>query len=101
MSETATAAPKFIAADTYSGRWTVTRKDATQLGCRTAGWLAEQIGEGNTAVVWEFFGHTRTERLLFGRTRFVAVGGQLYGYDSDGALKIIHPADRNVRFLSA
>lgn len=90
----------WIERDTYKGRWMITRATDENLGRRTAGWLAEYIGEGNTAAIWEYSGRTRANRLLFCRTRFVARDGQLHGYDSDGACKIIHPADRMVEFLS-
>lgn len=87
-----------IARDTYKGRHTVTRRDASGHGNRTAGWLAAHIGDGNTAVLWLYSGHTADGRLLYVRTRFVARGGQLYGYDSSGVCKVIHPAHRVVGF---
>jgi len=92
---------QYISRDDYKGKWYAYRANADKLGCRTAGWLAENIGEGNTAIVWEYAGKTDSEKLVFVRTRFVARNGQLVGFDSDGVCKIIHPADRNVRFLSA
>ncbi|ASR85786.1 hypothetical protein SEA_EDUGATOR_89 [Mycobacterium phage Edugator] len=86
--------------DTHTGRWMVTRKDGSQLGRCTAAWLAAHIGEGNTGVLWEYSGRTYDGRLLFVRTRFVSRGGKLVGYDADGVCKVVHPADRHVRFLS-
>ncbi|ASR85978.1 hypothetical protein SEA_PEANAM_96 [Mycobacterium phage Peanam] len=90
-----------IAADTYTGRWMVTHKTDARLGRRTAGWLAEHIGEGNVAVIWEYVGRTASDRLLFARTRFTPRGGALVGFDSDGVCKIVHPADRMVGFIMA
>ncbi len=91
----------YIAPDTYTGRWTTTRPAGYLRGNRTAGWLANHIGEGNTAVVWNYSGHTRDGRQLFNRTRFVTRGSRLHGYDSNGRLVIIHSADRTVGFISA
>lgn len=93
--------PDYITPDTYKGRWQVTHRTDAHLGRRSARWIAEHIGEGNTAVVWEFSGHTRSNRLLFTRTRFISANGELHGYDSDGAKKIVHPADRVIGFISA
>ncbi|AHB79632.1 hypothetical protein PBI_VALIDUS_102 [Mycobacterium phage Validus] len=103
MTATATATidTTYIARDTYTGRWMVTHKTDARLGRRTAAFLADMIGEGNTGVIWEYAGRTHTGRHLFVRTRFVARGGALVGYDSDGVCKVVHPADRVIGFIMA
>lgn len=98
---TPTTITAHIARDSYEGRWQITRPDSSTLGRRTAGYLADQIGDGNTGIFWEFSGHTRAGRLLYTRTRFVAREGKLVGFDSDGVAKVIHPADRVIGFLAA
>lgn len=100
MQSTGTAPLAYIERDVYRGRHMVTRTTDETLGRRTAAWLAEHIGEGNVGVIWEYSGRTHNERLLYVRTRFVARAGALYGYDSDGVCKVIHPADRMIGFLS-
>ncbi|AOQ28949.1 hypothetical protein SEA_WATERFOUL_92 [Mycobacterium phage Waterfoul] len=97
----ATATATHIARDTYTGKWMVEHKTDARLGRRTAAFLADHIGEGNTGVIWEYSGRTYAGRLLFVRTRFVARGGELFGYDSDGRHFITHPADRIVGFIMA
>ncbi|QFG09479.1 hypothetical protein I5H08_gp008 [Mycobacterium phage Yuna] len=101
MTSTATATidTSYIARDDYRGKWMVTHRNTDRLGRRTAAFLAEQIGEGNTGVIWEYAGQTRGLSHLFVRTRFVARNGNLVGYDSDGVCKVVHPADRIVGFI--
>lgn len=94
-------APDYIDPDTYSGRRAVTHRTEDRLGRRSAGWLAAHIGEGNTATVWEYSGRTKSNRLLFVRTRFVSANGELHGFDSDGRKTVIHPANRMIGFISA
>lgn len=98
---TSTIAPTHINADSYSGRWMTTQPANYSRGNRTAGWLANHYGDGATITIWEYSGHTRDGRQLFVRTRFIVCGGSLYGYDSDGAHKVTHPADRMIGFIAA
>ena len=65
----------------------------------TARELAALLGPEGT--FWEFHGHTRSGRPLFGRTRYVAdAEGNLAVYCSEGRLVIIHPADRKIGVLA-
>jgi hypothetical protein len=92
-----TAAPEYIAADTYTGKHVTTMRK----GFRATTWLARELAElAPEGAVFESFGHV-FGREQFGRTRYIAdADGNLYLYDGDGALKGIHPADRKLRILT-
>lgn len=65
----------------------------------TAAALAQVLGPEGT--FWEFHGHTRSGRPLFGRTRYVAdAEGNLAVYCSEGRLVIVHPAGRKIGVLT-
>lgn len=65
----------------------------------TASELATMLGAEGT--FWEFHGHTRSGRPLFGRTRYVAdAEGNLAVYCSEGRLVLIHPAGRKIGVLA-
>lgn len=65
----------------------------------TAAALAKVLGPSGT--FWEFHGHTRSGRPLFGRTRYVAdAEGNLAVYCSEGRLVIVHPAGRKIGVLA-
>lgn len=87
--------PDYINSDTYTGRHTVAFSPRKyKVAFYKAGELA---GEG---VFFESFGRVNGVES-FCRTRYVAdPAGNLHCYDSDGALKIIHPADRMLRILT-
>ena len=77
MTTTTKAHTDYIARDTYAGKWTTVRRDPN-IGCRKASWIAEQYGaEGQTIIVWEYFGEVRPGKHGFCRTRFVARNGNL------------------------
>lgn len=100
MDTATTAAPaKFIAPDTYTGTYT---RRGIPAGFRVAhGTAAEIAAAMPTGVMWVSFGHLRCGREGFGRTRFVADStGALHCYASNGNRVIIHPADRELRFLA-
>lgn len=88
---------KNITADTYTGRHTIvsdrrsdvfTARELSALAC------------GKVVVYWEFAGHVNG-RPLFCRHRFMPqADGSLAGFDSKGACKIVHPADREIRILT-
>jgi len=96
---TTNEAPKYIARDTYAGRHSIHRPNAkVKAGMFEAREIADMDSEG---VIWESFGATFPGRESFGRSRYVADGeGNLHIYDSEGALVIIHPADRKIRLLT-
>ena len=98
MNATATYAP-YITRDTYVGDSFVNA--SRKSGVFTAAELAAMADrETGIVVLWEFSGHVHG-RPLFGRGRYVAqADGSLVGYDSDGAMKIIHPADRKIRVMT-
>lgn len=97
MTETSTPA-RYIDADTYTGTWTVSGSRKSDQ--YRAGELAEMFGT-EVFVVWEFAGHVRG-RALYARTRFVAQpDGSLAGYNSEGTIVIVHPADRVLRIATA
>jgi hypothetical protein len=98
-----TAAPAFIARDTYTGHWTCTGVPiGRQVGTFTASELATMLGADGPFIVWEFSGNTRGRGPLFTRSRYVAdAEGNLHGYDSNGRKVIVHPAGRAVRVLTA
>ena len=104
MTESTKTAPAYISRDTYAGRWTTTKalsNPAYGIGRAFAADLAADKGAGVEFVVWEFSGHTRSGERLFCRSRFVAdAEGNLHGYDSNGRKVIVHPADREVRYLT-
>lgn len=65
----------------------------------TAAALAQVLGPEGT--FWEFHGHTRSGRPLFGRTRYVAdAEGNLAVYSPEGRLVIVHPAGRKIGVLT-
>ena len=92
-------APKFIARDTYNGRHSIHRPVAK---VKAGSFLAREIAAmASDGVIWESFGATFSGRESFGRSRYVAdAAGNLYIYNSEGALVIIHPADRKIRLLT-
>lgn len=95
---TKTEAPEFIARDTYADRHTVLRSNA-KAASFTAAELAAFAPEG---IIWESFGYPFPGREGFSRSRYVASPeGDLHIYDSDGAKKIVHPAGRSIRVLTA
>lgn len=92
-------APEYTTPDTYTGRCTVAFNSRKyRVAVYTAGELADLAPEG---AVFDSMGHVGgTEH--FGRTRYIAdADGNLHCYDSDGAKKIIHPASRRLRVLTA
>lgn len=95
------AAPEYIESDEYQGSHTVrfnSRKH--RVATYAAFELATFADASGTAVIFESYGHVNgVER--FCRTRYRAdSNGNLHGYDSDGAKKIIHPFDRKLRVLT-
>ena len=73
--------------------------DRMRLSYFTARELATMLGTEGT--FWEFHGHTRSGRPLFGRTRYVAdAEGNLAVYCPEGRLVIVHPADRRIGVLA-
>lgn len=101
---TDTAAPAYIARDTYEGTWQTTKPaNDTRYGIGRAFAydLAATHGTEAPFIIWEFSGHTRNGWRLFTRSRYLAdAKGNLHGYDSNGRKVIIHPADREVRYLT-
>lgn len=97
---TTTMEAQHIASDTYAGKWTA--RGTRRSDVFTAGELAAmtETMTDRTIVLWEFSGHVNGQPLYV-RTRFVGqADGSLAGYDSDGALTIIHPADREIRIIT-
>ena len=101
-------APEYIDRDSYTGRWQLTRTDATLanrgqlIGVDTAAAHAANHGAGEVFTLWEYVGRIRGGAHLFHRSRFVAnADGSLNGYDSEGRLVIRHPSTRDVRYLGA
>jgi hypothetical protein len=94
----ATDAPLFIARDTYTGRWSVLRKNA-----KAASFTAAELAAmAPTGIIWESMGHPFPGREGFSRSRYVAApNGDLHIYASDGHRVIIHPASRMIRVLTA
>lgn len=95
----ATEAPAYIAADDFTGRHMITIK-GTRKGRRivkvTARWIAANASEG---VFFDSFGSVRGGEG-FARNRYVAdAEGNLHCYDSEGAKKIVHPAERALRIM--
>lgn len=93
------AAPVCIGRDEYAGPHTV-RFNARKF--RVAVYTAAELATlmGRETVLFESFGHVGGVEH-FTRTRFVSdAAGNLHGYDSEGARKIIHPADRKLRVLT-
>jgi len=101
---TDTTAPDYIDRDTYDGTWQTTKAADNArygIGRAFAYDLAATHGTEAPFIVWEFSGHTRNGQRLFTRARFLAdTKGNLHGYDSNGRKVIVHPADREVRFLT-
>jgi hypothetical protein len=95
MTETRTAPAMHIERDTYTGKHIVTGTH------RTGVFQARELAvPGQIITVWESFGHVHGQ-AVYGRTRFVGQeDGSLAGYDSEGALKIIHPATRQIRVIT-
>lgn len=93
------AAPEYIAKDTYTGKHSVLGvRKGRRVSVWGAGELAAMAPEG---VIFESFGHVNGLEG-FARVRYVADSeGNLHGYDSDGAKKVIHPASRKLRILCA
>ncbi|MGW2515035.1 hypothetical protein ACWC0A_37835 [Streptomyces scopuliridis] len=93
------SAPNCIAQDTYVGKHSVV---GIRAGLRVTAWNAGELaGLSREGVIFDSFGHLRSGRELFGRTRYVAdAEGNLHCYSSDGAKTIIHPAGRRLRILT-
>lgn len=90
---------RFIAPDTYVGRWTRRIRPGTH---RNDLFTAAELATLFTvpAAIWEYSGGVGG-RDLYVRTRYVGqADGTLAGYDSDGRCTIIHPADRKIRILT-
>ena len=102
-STTESTAPAYIERDTYTGRWSVTKATTNTeygVGRAFAHDLAARHGRA-PFIIWEFSGHTPSGQRLFHRSRYLAdADGNLHGYDSNGRKVIVHPADREVRFLT-
>lgn len=99
-NHTATAAPAYIARDTYTGRYTTNNlRPGYSVSSFTAAELAAFATEG---VLWESFGTPRgSRREHFARTRYVADSdGNLHCYSADGHKVIVHPADRVLRIVA-
>lgn len=91
-----TPAPRYIEADTYTGRHSVTLTAQTMAVTMTA---AELAAEAECAAVFESVGHVNG-REHFARCRYIATpAGDLYLYAADGSLVVIHPASRPLRVL--
>lgn len=91
-------APDYIAKDTYTGRHVTTLRP----GFRCTTWRAGELAQGMNpeGVIFEWFGR-QNGKDQFSRTRYVSDSdGNLHCYDSDGAKKIIHPAQRKLRILT-
>ena len=95
MTTTQTA-PRYIARDTYTGRWARGLSANVFAVAIPARDLAAEAAEG---VIWESFGHVNG-RERFGRSRYVADSeGNLHVYNSDGGKTLVHPAGRVLRVL--
>jgi hypothetical protein len=95
--------PDYLARDTYEGRWTRVGLAAGQRSdLFYARELAAMLGQdGQEFTVWEASGHVRAGQPLFVRTRFVAnADGSLTGYNAEGGVSVVHPADRVVGVLT-
>lgn len=97
----ATEAPTYITADDFTGRHTITingPRKGLRIAKVTARWIAANASEG---AIFTSFGHSYGYKGEgFSRSRYVATAnGDLHCYDSEGARKIIHPADRVLRIL--
>lgn len=92
-------APLYIERDTHTGRATVKFNPAKY---RVAVYTAAELAElAPVSAIFDSFGSIGGVEH-FGRTRYVAdAAGNLHCYDSDGAKKIIHPAERKLRILTA
>ena len=94
-----TEAPAYINADDFTGTHMIT-VNGPRKGMRimkvTARWIAANASEG---VFFDSFGSVRGGEG-FARNRYVAdAEGNLHCYDSEGAKKIVHPAERALRIL--
>lgn len=91
-------APEYIAPDTYTGKHTVAFSTRRY---RVARYLAVELAKfGDSGVIFESMGHVDGVEH-FGRSRYIIDGdGRMHCYDSDGAKKIVHPADRVLRILT-
>jgi hypothetical protein len=97
----ATEAPAYIAADDFTGKHMVTitgPRKGMKIAKVTARWIAANATEG---VFFDSFGHGHGFKGEgFARNRYVATAnGDLHCYDSEGAKKIVHPAERVIRIL--
>lgn len=94
-----TEAPDSIKADRHPGKRQLTGT-ARRSDVFTAAELATTAPDGTPFTLWEFSGHVGGQPL-WTRTRYIAQGdGSLVGYDAEGARKIIHPRDREIRILT-
>lgn len=92
-------APDYTSKDEFTGSHTVRfNRRKHRVALYSAAELAAMADHG---VFFESFGTVRGAEM-FGRTRYIADGeGNLHCYDSDGAKKIVHPANRVLRVLTA
>lgn len=99
--ESLTTAQAYIEKDGYTGKHTVAFSPSKhRVALYTASEIAAMVPANENFPIFESFGHVRGVEH-FARTRFLTDGtGRLFGYDSDGALKIIHPAGRKLRVLT-
>ncbi len=97
---TTTSAASYITADTHAGTWT---RKGIPAGHRADNFTAAELAEmfGQEFVIWESAGQSRDGRELFVRSRNVPqTDCSLAGYDADGRLIILHPANRALRVLT-
>jgi hypothetical protein len=90
-----------IVKDAYKGQWTVS-SNKRRSDVFTAEELTRMAGrdENGFIIIWKFFGHVNGVKC-YGRERGVArKDGSIAAYDSNGALSIVHPADRKIRILT-
>ncbi|MEU4709490.1 hypothetical protein AB0G00_23945 [Nocardia salmonicida] len=91
--------PEYMAPEDYAGKRVV--YNPAKSGVFTVSELAEMIGAGNTSPLFVYYGHDQRGRKLFSRDRFFSTGSELWGYSSDGAKIIGHPAERKIRVLTS
>lgn len=99
MTQTsATTAPDYTDADTYTGRWNRRGVPAGMWASMFA--AAELAALAPEGIVWTSFSHIRG-REYFRRERYIADdAGNLHVYDSNGRKVIVHPAARPLRVLA-
>lgn len=98
---TSTHAPYIAAEPKVEGRRY--QRTGIPVGMRVSRFTASELATllGAEGTFWEFHGHTRSVRPLFGRTRYVAdAEGNLAVYCSEGRLVLVHPAGRKIGVLA-